>query len=295
MTSNKRYWDVTKTPLGKWWLTNESGWLCKWLCFNLMRELLFLTIVSKVTSAQFTPECIVGWLASGVAKILFFLRAFQTNAPNFLHATRGSCKFSMVLVSFVCVTFESTQSYLPNKISKLGWQWLRFIRKCFSVIKSISFTQVALMFWIQLLDLIFQSRLLNSHGWNFYKLNINYWNVVVWFFVCQEFVACFWISMFGASWNLRFGMVVIVFCDNKTFEIRCSNSVVDICLCNRILQIWYWCSASDCYEINRSWSWVTNFVSLGHSHIHVFLVCNNELFQSMFVDIFDLNANNDLK
>ena len=69
-------------------------------------------------------------------------------------------------------------------------------------IKSTSFTQVAVMFLVQLLDLIFQSRLLNSHGWGFYKLNINYWNVVVvWFFVCQEFVACFWISMFGLDLN----------------------------------------------------------------------------------------------
>ena len=94
MTSNKKYWDVTKTPLGKWWLTNESGWLCKWFCFNLMRELLFLTIVSKVTSAQFTPECIVGWLASGVAEILFFFWGLSKQThPTF-------CTQPEVVVSF---------------------------------------------------------------------------------------------------------------------------------------------------------------------------------------------------
>ena len=111
MTSNKRHWkstwDVTKTLLGK--ESGESGWLCKWFCFSLLRELLFFNYCLK---SYFRP--FHSGMHSWVIRIwrsqkhlasqkYFFLRAFQTNAPNFLHATRGNCNFSMVLVCFVCV------------------------------------------------------------------------------------------------------------------------------------------------------------------------------------------------
>ena len=85
---------------------------------------------------------------------------------------------------------------------------------------------------------------LNFHVWAWFELDI--WILIFEDRLLSRFRFNMPLGIWGLEWWLSF------FCDNKTFEIRCSNSVVDICLCNRILQIWYWCSASDWYEINRS-------------------------------------------